>query len=449
MYTAKIESDLAEKVKLTNITRLGKTSMNRVLTGINTGLAGLRTNGSTNPKDWEVNRSRQGVDQENKILANQTTLNLNLTTGAIEHDVVAGLEFLKEQQHTKTMTTQMPGQTTVATSWANLYDPNRNEAMPGLMYNGGYTHGETDTAAAYLFDTLKFGERFQLNGGVRVDYYDTEYDALTLPSGSSSLVPASFGANDTLVSWKLGGLFKPTAKSSVYASYAKSLTPPGSANFSLSATGINSAAAKPQETHHYEIGTKWDVLNDQLAINAAAYYTENENQFTQDAITQESIQQGKTTVKGVELSAVGKITDAWNVSAGVAHMKTEQEDQLSVNATTGAITRTNNVRWSPEWTASLWSTYDVAGFKLGLGARYVDEQKRVITDSTAAANMPNIPGYVVFDAMAGYSLNKNASVNLNVYNLADKEYISTLNNGGGRVILGQPRSAALTFNYKF
>ncbi|WP_291368432.1 MULTISPECIES: catecholate siderophore receptor Fiu [unclassified Acinetobacter] len=449
MYTAKIESDLAENVKLTNITRLGKTSMNRVLTGINTGSAGLRTNGSTDPKDWEVNRSRQGVDQENKILANQTTLNLNLKTGAVEHDVVAGLEFLKEQLHTKTMATQMPGQATVATSWANLYDPDRNEAMPSLMYNGGYTHGETDTAAAYLFDTLKFGERFQLNGGVRVDYYDTEYDALTLPSGSSSLVPASFGANDTLVSWKLGGLFKPTAKSSVYASYAKSLTPPGSANFSLSAEGINSAAAKPQETHHYEIGTKWDLLNDQLAINAAAYYTENENQFTQDAITQESIQQGKTNVKGVELSAVGKITDAWNVSAGVAHMKTEQEDQLSVNSTTGAITRTNNVRWSPEWTASLWSTYDVAGFKLGLGARYVDEQKRVITDSTAAANMPNIPGYIVFDAMAGYSFNQNASVNLNVYNLADKEYISTLNNGGGRVILGQPRSAALTFNYKF
>ncbi|NNG80923.1 catecholate siderophore receptor Fiu [Acinetobacter sp. ANC 5378] len=445
MYTAKIENDLAENVKLTNITRAGKTNMQRVLTGINS----LSTNGSTNPNDWTVSRSRQGVDQENKILANQTTLNLNLKTGAIEHDVVAGLEFLKEQQHNKTLATQIPGQTTVTPIPANLYSPDRNQVLPGLVYTGGYTNGETDTAAAYLFDTLKFGERFQLNGGVRVDYYDTEYDALTLPSGSSSLVPANFAAHDTLVSWKLGGLYKPTAYSSVYASYAKSLTPPGSANFSLSAEGINSAAAKPQETNHYEVGTKWDLLNDQLAINAAAYYTENENQFTQDAITQESIQEGKTTVKGVELSAVGKITDAWNVSAGVAHMKTEQEDQLSVNATTGAITQTNNVRWSPEWTASLWSTYDVAGFKLGLGARYVDEQKRVITDSTAAANMPNIPGYVVFDAMAGYSFNNNASVNLNVYNLTDKEYISTLNNGGGRVILGQPRSATLTFNYKF
>ncbi|TCB55972.1 catecholate siderophore receptor Fiu [Acinetobacter terrae] len=439
MFTAKIESDLAENVKLTNITRLGKTHMQRVLTGINT----LSTNSSTNPNDWTVSRSRQGVDQENKILANQTTLNLNLKTGAIEHDVVAGLEFLKEQQYNKTMATQMPGQTTVIPTPASLYNPNRNQVLPSLVYTGGYTNGETDTAAAYLFDTLKFGERFQLNGGVRVDYYDTEYDALTLPSGSSSLVPANFGAHDTLVSWKLGGLFKPTTFSSVYASYAKSLTPPGSANFTLSETGANSSTAEPQETHHYEIGTKWDLLEGKLALNAAAYRTENENQFTIDPITQLSVQEGKKRVDGVELSAVGQITDVWNVSAGVAHMKVKQLNQQTATATTVAE------RWSPEWTASLWSTYDVAGFKLGLGARYVDDQKRVITDSTAAANMPSIPGYVVFDAMAGYTLNKNASVNLNVYNLADKEYISTLNNGGGRVVLGQPRSAALTFNYRF
>lgn len=63
--------------------------------------------------------------------------------------------------------------------------------------------------------------------------------------------------------------------------------------------------------------------------------------------------------------------------------------------------------------------------------------------------MPSIPSYVVFDAMAGYQFNENASLNLNVYNLADEEYISTLNNGGSRMTLGQERSASLTFNYKF
>ncbi|WP_180051902.1 catecholate siderophore receptor Fiu [Acinetobacter sp. YH12099] len=443
MFTAKIESDLTDQLKLTNITRVAKTHMNRVLTGINTGANGLRTNGSSNPAEWEVNRSRQGVDQENKILANQSTLNWSVKTGAVQHDVVAGMEFLKEQQSSKLMATQMPGEATADTPWANLYHPDRNQAMPALIYNGGYTDGETQTAAAYLFDTLKFGERFQLNGGVRVDYYETDYQGLTLPRGGNALVATDLSTHDTLFSWKLGAVYKPTLNSSIYAAYAKSLTPPGSTNFTLSESGNDAINAQPQETHHYELGSKWELLQGKLAVAAAAYRTENENQSTIDPISQLAVQEGKKRVDGVELSAVGQITDAWNVSAGVAHMKVKQLNQRSSSSTT------LSERWSPEWTASLWSTYDWAGFKLGLGARYVDEQKRVVTDSNAPANMPNIPGYVVFDALVGYNFNKNASLNLNLYNLADKEYISTLNNGGGRVVLGQPRSAALSLNYKF
>ena len=443
MFTAKIESDFTDRLKLTNITRVGKTQMNRVLTGINTGASGLRTNGSSDPAQWEVNRSRQGVDQENKILANQTTLNFDLQTGAVEHDVVAGMEFLKEQQSSKLLATQLPGEATVNTPWANLYRPDRHQAMPALIYNGGYTNGETQTAAAYLFDTLKFGERFQLNGGVRVDYYETDYQGLTLPRGGNALVAKDLSTHDTLLSWKLGAVYKPTLNSSIYAAYAKSLTPPGSANFSLSESGNDAINAQPQETHHYELGSKWELLQGKLAMAAAAYRTENENQSTIDPISQLAVQEGKKRVDGVELSAVGQITDAWNISAGVAHMKVKQLNQRSSSSTT------LSERWSPEWTASLWSTYDWAGFKFGLGARYVDEQKRVVTDSTAPANMPNIPGYVVIDALVGYNFNKHASLNLNLYNLADKEYISTLNNGGGRVVLGQPRSATLSLNYKF
>ncbi|USA47009.1 catecholate siderophore receptor Fiu [Acinetobacter sp. C26M] len=471
MVTAKIESDFAENIKFTNISRFGKNRMQRALTGINAIGNAPSVNVTVNPNNtysykfnygtfdpnnkdtWTISRSYQGVDQENKILANTSTLNFNFKTGAVEHDLVAGLEFLKEEQISKTLSTQTPGTKAPSTPAANLYNPNHHDALPALVYTGGYTDGETKTAAAYLFDTVKLlNDRLQFNGGVRVDYYETDYNALAVATDSNTLAvtktPTNLQAHDTLVSWKLGSLFKPTENSSIYASYAKSLTPPGSANFGLSDTGINSSAAKPQETNHYEVGGKWDVLKNKLALNAAVYHTENENQFTTDPITKESVQEGKTRVEGVELGVVGQITDAWNISAGVAHMKTKQKNQQSFSST-GEKTVTDSVRWSPDWTATLWTTYDIAGFKVGLGARYVDEQKRVNTDSTAPANMPKVPSYVVFDAMAGYSFNKNASLNLNVYNLADKDYISALNNGGSRFVLGQPRSAALTFNYKF
>lgn len=449
MVTAKVESDFGDKIKFTNTSRYGKSQMNRALTGINA----LNKNGSNNPDAWTISRSHQGVDQENKILANTSSLNVNFKTGVVEHDLVTGLEFLQEEQISRTLSTQTPGQKAPTTPAANLYNPNHYDIMPNLVHTGAYTDGETRTAAAYLFDTIKLlNNRLQFNGGVRVDYYETDYEALAVATDSNTLAitktPTNLKAHDTLVSWKLGSLFKPTENSSIYASYAKSLTPPGSANFGLSDTGINSSAAKPQETNHYEVGGKWDVLKNKLALNAAVYRTENENQFTTDPVTKASIQEGKTRVEGVELGVVGQITDAWNISAGVAHMKTKQKNQQSFG-TTGEKTVTDSVRWSPDWTATLWTTYDIAGFKVGLGARYVDEQKRVITDSTAPANMPKVPSYVVFDAMAGYSFNKNASLNLNVYNLADKDYISALNNGGSRFVLGQPRSAALTFNYKF
>ena len=458
MFTAKVESDLSENIKLTNISRFGKTEMDRVLTGVNAlVISNLAT--PKDPNSWSVVRTRQGIDQENKILTNQTTLNIKAKTGFVEHDIVAGLELLREEQFNNTLHIQTPGQAVPTVPSANLYSPDPYQTLPNLVYTGAYANGKTDTAAAYLFDTLKFGERFQLNGGVRVDYYDTEADALTVATNATTLAvtktPSNLSTHGTLVSWKLGSVFKPTSASSIYTSYAKSFTPPGTA-FVLSNTAssasnaTNDPTAKAQETHHYEIGTKWALNEDKIILTAAAYHTENENQITQDPITLQYIPEGKTTVKGLELGAVGQLTRAWNVSAGVAFMDSEQENQQTYNATTKVWTENNAVRWSPDWTATLWTTYSVAGFRAGLGARYVDEQKRSITPgSTATTNMPAIPSYVVFDALLGYTLNDKASLNLNIYNLADKDYISTLNNSGARLVMGQPRSAALTFNYKF
>lgn len=186
MVTAKVESDFAENIKLTNITRLGQTDMDRVLTGVNAlAISNLAT--PKDPNSWSVVRTRQGVDQTNKIITNQTALNLNLKTGSVEHDIVAGLELLREEQSNDTLNIQTPGQAAPAIPPASLYHPNPFTKLPDLVNTGAYSKGKTDTAAAYLFDTLKFGERFQLNGGVRVDYYDTEYDGLTVATDAKTL----------------------------------------------------------------------------------------------------------------------------------------------------------------------------------------------------------------------------------------------------------------------
>lgn len=85
------------------------------------------------------------------------------------------------------------------------------------------------------------------------------------------------------------------------------------------------------------------------------------------------------------------------------------------------------------------------------GARYVSDQKRVVSAGTdlSTTNMPKIPSYWVADMMAAYKVSKQLNLRLNVYNLFDREYISTLNNGGGRMVLGTPRSAMFSANFQF
>ncbi|HMV61371.1 MAG TPA: TonB-dependent receptor, partial [Agitococcus sp.] len=107
--------------------------------------------------------------------------------------------------------------------------------------------------------------------------------------------------------------------------------------------------------------------------------------------------------------------------------------------------------WTPDVTASVWTSYTLEKFTFGGGARYVGEQKRVVATNAnlATENMPVIPAYTVADVMAAYKVNKNTNLRLNVYNVFDEEYISTLNNSGARMTLGAPISAAITAEFSF
>jgi catecholate siderophore receptor len=435
----------------------------------------LSVNATT--KAIEVARTRQRLDQANDILANQTTLNTAFNTAAIKHDLVLGLELLSESQLTLGTTTGsttgtsattvvLHGQTLpVFASLTNVYLPNANDTLLVPYLTGADTDGKTTTTALYAFDTLTLTEAVKLNFGVRVDRYSTTTKVGTLVTGGvggnlashagykvGDIAQSELKDSDTLISWNAGVVFKPTINGTLYAALANSETPPGGANFTLSATAGNQANAEldPQKTTTAELGAKWELLNKRLNVSAAVYRTENEGQTTQDSLGVVS-QEAKTRVDGIELAAVGQLTNFWQLSAGIGFMDNEQLDQRSRNATTGIVTVTDAVRWTPDVTASLWTSYTLDKLTLGGGARYVAEQKRVVTANAnlAVENMPAIPAYMVADVMAAYKVSKNATVRLNVYNLFNEDYISTLNNSGARATLGAPIAATLTAQFDF
>ncbi|MCQ4262332.1 TonB-dependent siderophore receptor [Stutzerimonas stutzeri] len=453
MFTIKIEHDVNDALTVRNLSRWGRSNNDRVLTGINAMAAP-----TADPGSWTVSRSRQVIDQENEILANQTSLNAEFDTFGLRNELAAGLELMSEKQLNRSYATA--AQTIDGVAYpavpvppANLYDPSAHDALGDPYKTGAYTDGQTKTAALYVFDTLHLNQQWALNGGVRFEHFRTETDSVAITAGSR--VPGNGYESGDLTSWNTGVVFKPLENGSIYLSYANSMTPPGSGNFNLVANTATSSSneqvgLEPQETRHVELGTKWDLLDQRLALTLAAYRTENENQVSYDSFTAQYFQEGKTRVDGIELGVVGQLSNFWQVSAGIAHMKTKQIDQASFSATNG-VTENTGVRWSPDLTATLWTSYTLGDLTLGGGARYVSEQDRVIASGVDrnTQNMPEIPSYWVADAMAAYRLNKNVNLRLNVYNLFDKEYIESLNNSGARARLGTPRSAMLTTEFTF
>ncbi|MDT7836652.1 TonB-dependent siderophore receptor [Aquabacterium sp. OR-4] len=464
MFTARIEHDWAPGLTLRNLTRAGRSHMDRVLTGVNA----LSRNNSTDPALWTVARTRQRVDQTNTILANQTLVNAKLTLAGLQHDLVGGAELLNERQTTLgTGTTAQlirgVSYGAIAIPAANLYRPNVDDVL-GLPYLTGIdTEGQSSTVAAFVADTLTLNPQWKINAGLRVERYRTTTTGGTLVTSTNlatyasqgyavgGVVPANMSNSGDLSSWNLGVVYKPAAHGSLYAAAGNSSTPPGSANFALSATSTNQANAsmKPQRTRIVELGSKWDLLDKRLNLSGALYRTVNDNQVTQDLIDRSFIQDGRTTVRGAELAAVGQLTNFWQLTAALASMKTSQQSQRSIDATTGAVTNTTGLRWSPEFSATLWTSYTLGDFTLGGGVRHVGEQKRVITDSAAAANMPSLPGYDVIDLMAAWKVSRQLNLQLNVGNVADKNYVAALNNSGARFLLGAPRNVQLTAALQF
>ena len=116
---------------------------------------------------------------------------------------------------------------------------------------GALSDGSTDTVALYAFDAFDLGPRFRVNGGVRVESYDTKSHAV-----AATGIVTDVEGDGTLVSGKAGLVFRLNEQGNLYVSYGSSLTPPGSANFQLNAAAANqnNPNVDPQKSTNYEVG---------------------------------------------------------------------------------------------------------------------------------------------------------------------------------------------------
>jgi catecholate siderophore receptor len=414
--TGDVSHRFSGTVTLRNLTRYSRTDRDSAIT-------------SPRPPNRQLQRRTMGND----TLANQTNVTSSMATGSIRHDVVGGIDLSREatSNQNSSQTTNQPQ--------VSITDPNPGDRPFGPMpaNTGNPSHTTLHQAGAYVFDTVNIGARWQFTGGVRLDVVDVDYALRTLATGDVATIQDT----DSMLSWRAGIVYKPRPMGSVYVGHGTSFNPSvdaaaTGAALSTSSTAANNPTLAPEETHNYEAGTKWDLLDNRLSLNGAVFQTEKVNARTRNATSDPFVLAGRQRVAGVELGVSGNITNRWSALAAYSFMHSR------IDASANAAEEGMNLALTPENTFNVWTTYALPrGVTVGGGVQYMDAVFRNTTSTTV------VPSYWLANALASYAVNEKLTLRLNGQNLADAQYVDRV--GGGHYIPGPRRQVLVNLDVRF
>jgi iron complex outermembrane receptor protein len=222
-----------------------------------------------------------------------------------------------------------------------------------------------------------------------------------------------------------------------YVSYSTAFTP-------TSFTDENGKILQPMKGKQWEAGLKFQPEGSQTMYSASVYRINQNNIATKVEPTDPYRAIGEIESEGVELEAVGQLTDNLRLQAAytyndIRYKKSSPEEQGK------------RAVYAPRNQASAWLSYDVKagalnGLTLGSGVRYVNG----ITSDRE--NTHTLPSYTLVDLAVGYDLSnvglKGLSAQVNVNNLTDKRYVASCNSAN-YCYFGAERSIVGSLSYAF
>ena len=494
--TGILEHDFTDKATLRTLARVQRVDQLSIVNPtqgtwcLDSGINPANGSTCTTPGTYQPSGPRGTTrDTRNGLAVLQSDLTVRFATGAVEHALVAGVSLASETFSLDNGNVQRNANGTSPTyPLMDLHDPNNMYAGPINYIRTGLTEGELENRALYVFDTLKFSPQWELSLGARYEQNEGNTVATTISGTGANLGQATarnvFENDDNLFSWRAGLMFKPVENGTVYLSYANSKTPSkASVN---GACNVATCAVDPETAVNIELGTKWNVLNERLMLSAAVFRNDRTNYKVADPANPNNptgLQQldGQARVEGVALGAAGNITREWSVFANYTYLDSQVlsgvSEYCAAHPNIGLVGTTpvnvdgvncsnssafpdplkgNPLTNTPKHSASVWTTYQLKAWTFGYGLTYSGEfflnnNSLPATNpgtNTTPAVLYTTPDYVTHRAMLGYQVNDQLSLQLNIDNLADKEYFTRIRNNGWATP-GAARSATLTAAYRF
>lgn len=361
----------------------------------------------------------------------------------LQHQLISGVDFSYEDaQRNNNYTT---GLSTAAPTFVGT--PNDGATLADTRAAPLLNTFTARNLGIYAQDTVALNDTLKLIAGLRMDQFEATYHS----PANGSTPAASFDRKDQLFSPRLGAIYQPNENASYYASYGTSYNTSGDtyqfALGSLAAGTINAktAAADPEKSRNFELGGKFEVLENKASVGVALFHSVKYNERNTDPLVNEIMLSGKRHATGMEFNLAGRLTPKWDVfynHTWIPEAKIDESLQTLAANGTGAQVKGDRPALTPKHSASLWTTYRIDNqWRVGMGLNYRGEQ------NPEGARHVTAPAFTTVDAMAEYTLNEKVTLKLNVTNLTDKLYADTLYRGF--YAPGAPRSVQLSLKAMF
>lgn len=381
--------------------------------------------------------SNSSIGQNQARYLNYETLNLQsdfstkFDLSGMKHSLLTGVEWLKEDSVRRQLADLDP--TTGA-----LYERHAKGNLQNAF--------NADNYAVYVQDSVEFIPHWTALAGIRRDELHAKYTSVTSPK-------LTYGEN----SYRTGLSWQPNPDRHYYATWSDSFSP------TADLYQLTVVPQDPERSKTFELGTKWLFMDGDLAFRTALFTTTKYWERTTDLESASNILTRKRRTNGVEFELNGKVTDRWDLFAGVAFLDARIE-KVAQNVGAGNVYTYADPRFegqrarnTPIATLNIWTTYALTdAWKIGGGVEAKGERYAYNPGAANAGtnfvgghfNPNSAPGYTRVDLMAAYEQPKWA-VRLNVKNLLNKEYYDAVYDNGSLVTPGNRRQAIVTTEYKF
>ncbi len=320
------------------------------------------------------------------------------------------------------------------------WDP-RAHAKPSYVTGDNGLPQTTTQDSVYATTRLRLSEPLSLILGGRVDWYEFEDQANR---------DANYKVTRNLTRYA-GLVYDLDANHSVYVSYTDIFKP-------QSNKGLDRKVIVPVVGENYEVGIKGEYFGGALNASMAVFQIDQKNR-AQDLPDYKGCGSGPASAcseaaglvrsRGIDLEIQGALTDNWQLAAGYTYTQAKY-----VSDATASREGEDFDRAKPRELFKLSTIYTLPGelqrWRVG-GDVY--QQSRIRTSGgTGTAAWKNQQGsYTVVGLVAGYKASEQLDLQVNVNNLFDRTYYSSVANGGYNPydIYGDPRNLKLTARYSF